>query len=442
MRSIVASRRVLALLAAIAVTFGLALSIAISAERAAGVAFTAAQAARDRFEAEVMGASALGYSSDDLAPVLAQATALDDAAAPVLPGDRAAYYSAVAAGFEHLRHDLVALEARQLELLRRASVNRLVDLREQLSRDEAQGVDPVDLQPIRQQADAVAAAIKVAEGPLDYRIAFSDLGVPLEQAAQVRMQHETEIAAVQAETDRLLSAYASNAVGLRAVGTTALALGRNDESYELMMRLPALGRVYDLLESNGAKLTATNLADLAMTVALEERYRDEVHAALLTHLPRKVIMVSIQAEELWAYDHGQLYVDTLVTTGVPELPTDIGLMRVFRKESPVHFVSPFPKGSRWDYGTIDAKYVMFFQASGEAIHDSWWRHWYGPGSNLNGHGSHGCIGVPYGPIDKLYPWGDLGIPVVVIAGDGTSPAQQLAQKTYDDPFWGTGPVWF
>src|SRR5919204_564047 len=273
MRSIVVSRRVLALLAAIAVTFGLALSIAISAERAAGVAFTAAQAARDRFEAEVMGASALGYSSDDLAPVVTQATALDDAAAPVLPGDRAAYYSTVAAGFEHLRHDLVALEARQLELLRRASVNRLVDLREQLSRDEAQGVDPVDLQPIRQQADAVAAAIKVAEAP-------------------------------------------------------------------------------------------------------------------------------------------------------------------------VHFVSPFPKGSRWDYGTIDAKYAMFFQASGEAIHDSWWRHWYGPGSNLNGHGSHGCIGVPYGPIDKLYPWGDLGIPVVVIAGDGTSPAQQLAQKTYDDPFWGTGPVWF
>jgi len=132
--------------------------------------------------------------------------------------------------------------------------------------------------------------------------------------------------------------------------------------------------------------------------------------------------------------------DTGGTTGLPQLPTDKGLMRIARKESPVHFVSPFPKGSVYDYGTIDARYALWFQPSGEAIHDSWWRSWYGPGSNLNGHGSHGCIGVPYGPIDQLYPWGDVGTPVLVIPGDGSSVASQLAEKTYDDPFWGEGVI--
>ncbi len=114
-----------------------------------------------------------------------------------------------------------------------------------------------------------------------------------------------------------------------------------------------------------------------------------------------MILISITASELWSFTDGALFVNTLVTTGRPELPTDRGLMRVTRKESPVHFVSPFPKGSQYDYGTIDAKYALFFHPSGEAIHDSWWRSWYGPGSNVGDHGSHGCVGVPYGPIDAL-----------------------------------------
>ena len=48
--------------------------------------------------------------------------------------------------------------------------------------------------------------------------------------------------------------------------------------------------------------------------------------------------------------------------------------------------------------------------------------------------------MPYGPIDKLYPWGDVGTPVLVIPGDGSPLADQLSQHTYDDPAWGAGPL--
>src|SRR5438105_4826849 len=218
----------------------------------------------------------------------------------------------------------------------------------------------------------------------------------------------------------------------------ALFDGRNDAAYAAFMRYGTLGRPYDLLESNLAKVQGGDLDQVALATALEERYRDEVHQALLGHLPQKAILVSLTAQELWAYEGGRLVIDTLVTTGRPALPTDVGLMRVNRKESPVHFISPFPHGSPYDYGSINARYALWFHPSGEAIHDSWWRSWYGPGSNVGSYGSHGCIGLPYGPIDVLFSWTPVGTPVVVIPGDGSPPADQVAQQSYNDPYFGYG----
>jgi hypothetical protein len=42
------------------------------------------------------------------------------------------------------------------------------------------------------------------------------------------------------------------------------------------------------------------------------------------------------------------------------------------------------------------------------------------------------VGLPYGPIDFLFGWADVGTPVVVIPGAGT-PAQQMASRAYNDP---------
>ena len=403
----------------------------------------AALRAEQQFDAQMLSASAAGYTSDDLASILDAAQALEARPLPAPPAERVGYYRRQAADFTSLQHDLVSLEGIQVDLLRQIATTRLLALKDELARDQSLGVDDVEVAPLQAQARLVEGLLQVARTPADYRSAFSDLGVPIEQARQIRVDYENEMNAVQAEAARLKDSSGGNPDSLRAIAATALARGRDDAAWNGMMRFPAIGRAYELLESNMTKVqSAADLDALATAVALEERYRDQVHQVLVSRLPRKVILVSIGDQELWAYDSQQLYIDTLVTTGIPQLPTDVGLMRIFRKESPVHFVSPFPKGSPYDYGSIDAKYAMFFQPSGEAIHDSWWRHWYGPGSNLNGKGSHGCIGLPYGPIDRIYPWGDIGVPVVVIPGDGTTADSQLAQKSYDDPFWGDGPAWF
>ena len=429
--------RLLAVVAACLV----AASAAVVAQ--AGAAASSGQvqlaAARQQLDLQLLAATADGYNDQDLGPVLDQLQRLTSEPAPAGLSDRASFYRSQAAELVSLRTSLAALEAHQLVLLRSATLARLNDLSGELAQDEQLGVDPADLAPIESQVTGIQAQLTAAYSPADYRRTFEAMGGPVDAAQQLSAQRAADLAAVEAEAARLVAAAGGNLDAVRQVGLKALYDGRNYATAVAYLRLPP-GRQYDLLESDAQRLSGTDVNDVAQAAALEERHRDLLHQAMIQGFPAKGIFVSIQAEELWAYDHGNLFVDTLVTTGMPQLPTDKGLMRINRKESPVHFVSPFPKGSPYDYGTIDAKYALWFQPSGEAIHDSWWRSWYGPGSNLNGRGSHGCIGLPYGPIDKLYPWGDIGTPVLVIPGDGTPVAQQLAQKTYDDPAWGSGPL--
>jgi hypothetical protein len=430
-------QRVLAVLAASLVALTAAFVAQSGAE--ASSSLSQVESARQSLNLDLLAAASQGYSDQEVGPILDRQQALLSAVAPSGSSDRAVFYRGQALELSSLRVALSALEVRQLELIQRATATRLNDLVDELGKDAKLGVDPADLAPLQLQVDSLQTRVTYARSPADYRHAFADMGAPIDQAQQLRAARAADLAAVQAEADRLKQVTAGSLDALRQVGLQAVTDGRNYATGKAYLRL-APGRSYDLIESDAARLDGQVVDDVALAAALLEHYRDQLHNELIAAMPHKLIFVSIQAEELWAYQDKALFVDTLVTTGLPQLPTDKGLMRIARKESPVHFISPFPKGSVYDYGSIDAKYALWFQPSGEAIHDSWWRSWYGPGSNLNGHGSHGCIGVPYGPIDQLYPWGDVGTPVLVIPGDGSTVANQLAEKTYDDPNWGDGPI--
>ena len=430
-------QRVLAILTASLVALTAAFVAQSGAE--ASSSLSQVESARQQLNLDLLAAASQGYSEQEVGTILDRQQALLTAVAPSGSSDRAIFYRGQAVELADLRVALSALEVRQLDLIRRATATRLNGLVDELSQDSKLGVDPADLAPLQLHVESLQTSLNYARSPADFRRAFAEMGTPIDQAQQLRAARAADLAAVQVEADRLKQVTAGNLDALRQVGLQAVADGRNYASGKAYLRL-APGRSYDLIESDAARLDGQAVDDVALAAALLERYRDELHSQLIAGMPHKLILVSIRAEELWAYEDQKLVVDTLVTTGLPQLPTDTGLMRIARKESPVHFVSPFPKGSVYDYGTIDARYALWFQPSGEAIHDSWWRSWYGPGSNLNGHGSHGCIGVPYGPIDQLYPWGDVGTPVLVIPGDGSSVASQMAAKTYDDPNWGAGPI--
>ena len=127
--------------------------------------------------------------------------------------------------------------------------------------------------------------------------------------------------------------------------------------------------------------------------------------------------------------------DTAVTTGRPALPTDIGPMSVLRKSTPWKMHSPWGRGSPYWYPDTVVRKVLWFTNTGEGLHDAVWEplSLYGPGGQYTSSASHGCIHMPGTTVDFLFDWAPVGTPVIVIPGDGSPTAHQLAADTIDLP---------
>jgi lipoprotein-anchoring transpeptidase ErfK/SrfK len=134
----------------------------------------------------------------------------------------------------------------------------------------------------------------------------------------------------------------------------------------------------------------------------------------------KQIIVSLSRETLYAYDGTKLVLQTLVTTGNPNLPTPTGHFTVLAKYHPYEFVSPWPQGSPYWYPASWSQYAMLFRDGGYFLHDAPWRSAFGPGTNGPGQpgtnfgGTHGCVNIPPGPTLFLYNWAAIGTPVNVV----------------------------
>ena len=169
-----------------------------------------------------------------------------------------------------------------------------------------------------------------------------------------------------------------------------------------------LDAAYDLPTLNAAKA-----AIQAVKNDVDAKYWQAIYGQ------GKVIVVSVQKQELMALENGSVKLDTVVATGRTSLPTPPGVYHIFYKSSPYHMHSPWPPGNQYWYPDVDMKYAMEFIEGGYFIHDAPWRSRWGPGANNEGTGTHGCVNVPrsQGQMDLLYGWADMGTTVVVLQGD-------------------------
>ena len=231
----------------------------------------------------------------------------------------------------------------------------------------------------------------------------------------------------------LATQYAGQPQALLDAGEAALRTGRNEATIAAMLRLRWVGRLDAGLERYGGGLHSSHSDHVALAVAGVQHYSELIHKALLGNGPERLITVSLQDQRLVAYERGQVVVDTLVTTGRPTLPTDIGAMDVLKKDSPWTMHSPWPKGSPDWYPDTQVKMVLWFTTNGEGLHDASWQPagTYGPGSTDGPFASHGCIHVPPAAEAILFNWATLGTPVVVYPGDGTTLAAQTSQESVD-----------
>jgi L,D-transpeptidase-like protein len=123
------------------------------------------------------------------------------------------------------------------------------------------------------------------------------------------------------------------------------------------------------------------------------------------------IEVSLSKQHLWAFNpDGSIFLDTPVTTGMAQLPTDQGDFHIFSKSSPYEFISPWPPWSPFWYPDAWVSWAMEFVGDGTYLHDAPWEpSWaFGPGSEYGAYASHGCVHIPNAAMQALYGWAKLG----------------------------------
>jgi lipoprotein-anchoring transpeptidase ErfK/SrfK len=111
------------------------------------------------------------------------------------------------------------------------------------------------------------------------------------------------------------------------------------------------------------------------------------------------IFVSIDQQKLHLYSDGVHVADTSVATGVPSLPTPLGVFSVIQKQvfhrSNIYSNAPMP-------------FMQRITWSGVALHE---------GESIGHRASHGCIRMPHDFAVRLYHLTKLGVPVYVANGE-------------------------
>lgn len=396
-------------------------------------ASTTFDSARQRLHADLGQAAGVGYTQQELAPIMGRARSLEATQAPVWVGDQPAFYLDLTAQMARLDQGLRGVEASALVNVRGRAEGAIQQAGVQVAAAGAVGAYPADLAPLESRLAAARADEAGAIWPSNYLSVISEAGAIISGAEALAQAQEAQIAVIEAAGQQLLAQDGGSVVKARAAGRAALAAGRNDASLAAYMRFNDYQRPYSSLEHFATLLTATDPNQVAVGAAGVIHYAQDIHTRLLADLPAKTIVVSHDAQQLWAYQGGKLVLTTPVTTGRPQLPTDIGRMSVLFKSSPWKMVSPWPRSSPWYYPPTVVQMVLWFTDTGEGLHDAYWE-WssqYGRGSEFGPAASHGCIHVPYQQEVFLFNWAPVGTPVIVYPGDGSPVASQLSQNTVD-----------
>lgn len=119
------------------------------------------------------------------------------------------------------------------------------------------------------------------------------------------------------------------------------------------------------------------------------------------------IEVDLSEQKLRAWDGDQVYLETLVSTGLPGTPTPTGEFHVWVKLRATRMEGG--EGSHY-YNLPNVPYVMYLQNDkvpgwlGYGIHGTYWHNDFGSRR------SHGCINLPTPIAEKIYYWAQPIIP--------------------------------
>ncbi len=390
---------------------------------------------------QLQQARADGYPKQDLSPITQGEQHVMGNEAPVAPWSRDAFYQSQTFKIAQLQGALQGLLPEVYANARETVTQDVAQAQTLLSQNASQGGDVSALQQqVGQVQQQEAKANTISEVVAAATSAQSVIRQATAQAATLKEESEQ----IQAAANQLL-AQTPSLQTLQADAQTALASGNNDASIAAYQNFgnrfkdfSALMASYDRLQFFTNQLGSPDINQVAFAAAAEQRYAGQIHTILMADLPAQFILVSFQAQHIWAYQNGQVVQDTPVTTGIRGVSTegtDFGPLQILHKNHPWTMHSPWPKGNPLWYPDTVVQYASFFTDSGEAIHDASWEpdSALGAGSQYEAaFSSHGCIHVPLSIAAWFYNWTNVGTQMVVYPGDGSSVQNQLGQITTDN----------
>jgi lipoprotein-anchoring transpeptidase ErfK/SrfK len=118
----------------------------------------------------------------------------------------------------------------------------------------------------------------------------------------------------------------------------------------------------------------------------------------------KWLEISIGQQYLWAWEGGEVVLETYVSTGRPGFDTPYGTFYINSKLESQTMEGVL--GGEY-YNVPDVPWVMYFTDVGHAIHGAYWH------SNFGAVMSHGCVNLPLDVAAWMYGWAPIGTRVEI-----------------------------
>jgi len=121
----------------------------------------------------------------------------------------------------------------------------------------------------------------------------------------------------------------------------------------------------------------------------------------------RYIEIDLSEQKLKAWDGNTLFLETLVSTGLPWTPTPKGEFHIWIKLRATRMEGGTGK---YYYNLPNVPYVMYFEGSGipswrgYGLHGTYWHNDFGRTH------SHGCVNLPTPIAERLYYWTNPVIP--------------------------------
>lgn len=140
--------------------------------------------------------------------------------------------------------------------------------------------------------------------------------------------------------------------------------------------------------------------------------------------PERWIEVDISEQKLKAWDGNTLFLETLVSTGLPWYATPLGEFRIQYK---IRATKMEGGQGKYYYNLPGVPFVMFFGndklswGRGYGLHGAYWHNEFGTRR------SHGCVNLPVPVAEQLYNWTSPTVPEGknLIKADDSNPGTRV-----------------